>query len=97
MTTSRRRSGGLGGYDLYASTYDEEGGRAPVNPQELMPPGVAVNTEANEFRPSLLTLRRETYHELRVLIFSSDRPGGQGGYALYLTALPDLRAARMTE
>lgn len=83
------RTGGLGGYDLYASRWRDGNWETPINMQKLMPEGVSLNTAGNEFRPSLLSLRLGNYHELRVLVFSSDRPGGQGGYDLYLTALPD--------
>ncbi len=90
MVFASDRPGGQGGFDLYLSRNNNGRWQPPVNIQKLMPPGVMVNTAGNEFRPSLLTLDFEDYHDLRVLLFSSDRPGGQGGYDLYLTALPPL-------
>jgi hypothetical protein len=86
------RPGGFGGYDLYLSRYTrDEVWSEPANMQALVPDGVLLNTPANEFRPSLLVFPRGAYHggdSHRVLLFSSDRPGGRGGYDLYLTALP---------
>ena len=84
------RPGGSGGYDLYLSRRGDEGWESPRNLREWMPEGVALNTPANEFRPSILRLGFRNFPGLRVLIFSSDRPGGQGGYDLYLTALPEM-------
>ena len=84
------RPGGYGGFDLYLSHYTNGGWNAPVNLQTLMPSGVELNTPGNEFRPSVLTLGFSDFQDLQVLLFSSDRPGGMGGYDLYLTALPPL-------
>lgn len=85
------RPGGFGGYDLYLARHGPQGWERPANIQEFMPADVRVNTAANEFRPSLLTLGLRHAADLNVLLFSSDRPGGQGGYDLYLTALPEAR------
>lgn len=82
------RPGGRGGFDLYASRRTGSGWGAPRNLQDVLPVGVEVNTAGNEFRPSVLLLGFREKPELRLLLFSSDRPGGQGGYDLYLTALP---------
>lgn len=54
-----------------------------------MPDNAQVNTLDNEFRPSILGLGLRNLYDLRVLLFSSDRPGGKGGYDLYVTALPE--------
>ncbi|MDZ7762315.1 MAG: hypothetical protein U5L00_18940 [Desulfovermiculus sp.] len=82
------RSGGHGGYDLYAARYEGGKWQEPFNMQKIMPRGVELNTPANEFRPSILTMSLKNYLQLQQLIFSSDRPGGKGGYDLYMTALP---------
>jgi hypothetical protein len=91
------RPGGHGGYDLYLSEYDDAAWNTPVNAQELMPPKVFLNTKANEFRPFLITVNitldeesdfYDPYESFYVLLFSSDRSGGKGGYDLYITALP---------
>jgi len=84
------RPGGRGGFDLYLSRYADGRWGAPVNLQKFMPSGVELNTAENEFRPSVLTLGFADFADWRVLLFSSDRPGGRGGYDLYLTALPPL-------
>lgn len=84
------RPGGWGGFDLYLSQHVDGGWKSPINLQGLMPSGVELNTPGSEFRPSLLTLGFTHFQDLNVILFSSDRPGGQGGYDLYLTALPPL-------
>ncbi|MBP7828336.1 MAG: PD40 domain-containing protein [Kiritimatiellae bacterium] len=89
------RKGGYGQYDIYASKRGANGWERPVNLQKLMPRGVSLNTKANEFRPCALSLgialEGNAGHRFdqRILVFSSDRPGGLGGYDLYLTALPE--------
>lgn len=83
------RPGGRGGFDIYVSRRLGQGWGTPRNLQDVLPQNVRMNTASNEFRPSILALQIENRRELRVLLFSSDRPGGQGGYDLYLTALPE--------
>lgn len=83
------RPGSLGGFDLFVSIRSEDGWQTPRNLQEFMPANVHVNTLGNEFRPSILGLGLKNLYDLRVLMFSSDRPGGKGGYDLYVTALPE--------
>ncbi len=78
MVFSSNRAGGLGGYDLYYSLFKNGKWNAPVN---FGPP---VNTEHNEYRPIIGTA---TNYTNRFMIFSSDRPGGKGGYDLYFTGL----------
>jgi len=70
------RPGGLGGYDIYYSVFSKGKWSSPVN---MGPP---VNTSSNEYRPVL------GFHgdfTNLMLVFSSDRPGGKGGYDLYFT------------
>lgn len=68
--------GGQGGFDLYYSIFRNGKWSAPVNF------GPGINSESNEYRPVLgIDLKFENYF----LIFSSDRPGGKGGYDLYFT------------
>jgi len=73
------RPGGYGGYDLYFTTREGEGWSEPRNF------GDRINTEYNEYRPIAWH-----YYEFSndLLLFSSDRPGGQGGYDLYFVGIP---------
>ena len=66
------RSGGLGGWDVYTSNYANGLWSPPKNA------GSAVNSTSDEYRP-LLTAD--------FLLFSSNRPGGLGGFDLYLTGM----------
>lgn len=74
-----KREGGYGEFDLYYSEYNGTGWSAPANL------GTRVNSAHNEYRPVIHYLP-EFKHDL--LIFSSDRPGGQGGFDLYYAGIP---------
>lgn len=74
------RDGGYGGFDLYYSTFTDGAWSAPVNF------GDAINTEYNEYRPVIVPMY--TISE-ELMIFSSDRPGGKGGYDLYCVNIGD--------
>jgi len=76
MLFSSNRPGGMGGYDLYYSLFRNGKWNSPVNL------GPRVNTSADEFRPRLW-IHPEFSNDL--LIFSSNRPGGKGGFDLYFT------------
>lgn len=78
MVFASDRPGGLGGFDLYYSVFKNGKWSSPINF------GPAVNTSANEYRPVIATHNQFTN---RLLIFSSDRPGGKGGYDLYSTGV----------
>lgn len=72
------RPGGIGGFDIYYSVFRKGKWSSPVNF------GPDVNTPDNEYRPVL------GYHEdftNNFIIFSSDRPGGKGGFDLYLRGI----------
>ncbi len=71
-------SGGYGGFDLYCSVFRNGKWSSPVNL------GPDINSAANEYRP---VLGVDLQFENHFLIFSSDRPGGKGGYDLYLTGI----------
>lgn len=74
MIFASNRSGGLGGYDLYYSLFKNGNWNSPVNF------GPKINTSSDEYRPLL------EYHpdfSNYNLIFSSNRPGGKGGFDLY--------------
>jgi hypothetical protein len=84
MVFSSDRPGGLGGYDFYWSIYENGSWSDPVNF------GAPVNSEYNEYR-AIAEYAFEFDNQL--LIFSSDRPGGKGGYDLYyvgIDVMPDL-------
>ncbi len=72
------RSGGEGGYDLYYSVFKGGKWSAPVNF------GPQINSPYDEYRPILGTHPEFTNH---FLIFSSNRPGGKGGFDLYMAGV----------
>lgn len=74
MILSSDRPGGMGGYDLYYSWYKGGKWSTPVN----LGPG--VNTSADEFRP---VIGSQSDFTNVFIIFSSNRPGGKGGFDLY--------------
>jgi hypothetical protein len=73
------RPGGHGGFDLYLSRWVDGAWTAPINL------GPDVNSEQDEYRPVLVSAPE---FENDLLIFSSDRPGGQGGFDLYFAGFP---------
>lgn len=73
------RPGGFGGYDLYYSFKTSDGWSEPQNF------GPSVNSEFDEFRPVV----SDTWEfSNQVMIFSSNRPGGKGGFDLYFIGIP---------
>jgi len=70
---SSDRSGGQGGRDLWKAT--RSSATAPFDPPENL--GGAINSDWNERHPTV------SPDGLR-LLFASDRPGGFGGYDLYV-------------
>lgn len=76
------REGGFGGYDLYYSKYENGEWQPAVNF------GPKINSEYNEYRP-ISTPFWEFKND--ILLFSSDRPGGKGGYDLYYVGTDALR------
>ncbi|MCE6988023.1 hypothetical protein [Dyadobacter sp. CY323] len=72
------RPGGKGGFDIYYSKLENGKWSQPVNA------GDRINTSNNEYRPILPNLNNFSYN---LMIFSSDRPGGKGGFDLYMTGL----------
>ena len=81
MVFTSDRAGGFGGYDLYYSIYENGIWSAPVNF------GEKINSEFNEFRP--ITVLAWGFN-LDLMFFSSDRPGGKGGYDLYYVGIPKM-------
>lgn len=78
MVFTSNRPGGLGGYDLYYSVLNNGVWSAPVNL------GAPINSEFDEYRP---VLGGHTDFTNLFLIFSSNRPGGLGGFDLYFTGI----------
>lgn len=78
MVFTSNRPGGYGGYDLYYSRFDNGQWTEPQNF------GEDINTPYDEYRP--ITLFYYDFDNL-LMIFSSNRPGGQGGYDLYYTGI----------
>jgi hypothetical protein len=78
MVFTSNREGGYGGFDLYYSVYENETWSAPVNF------GEDINTEYDEYRP--ITLYYYDFDN-SLMIFSSNRPGGKGGFDLYYVGL----------
>lgn len=72
------RPGGFGGFDLYYSDFDGQNWSTPINM------GPEINTEFDEFRP---IIDPAPYYENSVLLFSSNRPGGKGGFDLYFVGV----------
>jgi hypothetical protein len=78
MVFASNRPGGFGGYDLYYSIFRKGNWSSPVNL------GPRINTSSDEYRPVI------GYHpefNNLFLIFSSNRPGGKGGFDLYFTGI----------
>ncbi len=78
MVFASDRTGGMGGFDLYYSLYKKGKWSSPVNM------GPKINTSSDEYRPVV------GYHSdftNKYMIFSSNRPGGKGGFDLYFTGI----------
>ncbi len=80
MVFTSNRDGGHGGYDLWYSVFENGTWSAPVNF------GPAINTAYDEYRPIIIPTQPELVLN-DMLIFSSNRPGGKGGFDLYYTGL----------
>jgi ABC-type cobalt transport system substrate-binding protein len=78
MVFASDRTGGYGGFDLYYSTFTGGVWTAPVNF------GDKINTQYDEYRPIVKPLWEFTND---FMLFSSNRPGGSGGYDLYYAGI----------
>jgi len=74
MVFASNRPGGFGGYDLYYSTFSNGQWSAPVNF------GNKINTQYDEYRPIISSVWE---FDNNFMLFSSNRPGGKGGFDLY--------------
>jgi hypothetical protein len=80
MVFSSDRAGGYGGFDLWYSVYNGQEWSAPVNMGDM------INTEYDEYRPIVVNTGDWYLNDL--MIFSSNRPGGKGGFDLYYAGVP---------
>ncbi len=78
MVFASNRPGGLGGYDLYYSIQKNGIWSYPVNF------GPKINTSYDEYRPVIGSSPGFTN---KYMMFSSNRPGGKGGFDLYFTGI----------
>jgi hypothetical protein len=76
------RAGGYGGFDIYYCLRDGDQWSEPKNL------GPKINTEYNEYRPVSSVFWE---YENDLVLFSSDRPGGMGGYDLYYAGTDKFR------
>lgn len=85
MVFVSNRPGGMGGFDLWYATFNGTSWSEPKNF------GSPINTPYDEYRPILQkeynqTSSFEFINDL--MIFSSNRPGGKGGFDLYYVGIP---------
>jgi len=81
MVFASKRAGGYGGYDLYYSILGEADWSEPINF------GPKINTEHDEFRPAIFYAPK---FENDLMVFSSNRPGGVGGFDLHYVGIPKM-------
>ncbi|WP_338875717.1 hypothetical protein WBJ53_08830 [Spirosoma sp. SC4-14] len=80
MVFTSNRPGGQGGYDLYSSRNINGAWSAPENL------GSRINSSSDDYRP-IIPRDLRTAFNYDLLIFSSNRPGGLGGFDLYMVGL----------
>lgn len=78
MIFASDRPGGLGGYDLYYSFLKNGNWMPPLNF------GPGINTSSDEYRP---VIGYNPEFTNKYMMFSSNRPGGKGGFDLYFTGI----------
>lgn len=79
MIFTSNRPGGFGGFDLYYSKFENGSWSTPINF------GSKINTEYDEYRPILF--EPDVDNERHMMVFSSNRPGGKGGFDLYFVGV----------
>lgn len=79
MVFASNRSGGYGGFDLYYSIFKNGKWSEPINF------GDKINTRYDEYRPIVKTYGDQFTNDF--MIFSSNRPGGKGGFDLYYVGI----------
>lgn len=81
MVFVSNREGGYGGYDLYYSRFENGKWNEPINF------GDKINTEFDEYRP---IVRQQESFSNDFMLFSSNRPGGKGGFDLYYVGINNI-------
>ena len=81
MVFASDRAGGFGGFDLYYSDFKNGEWSEPVNF------GEKINTGFDEYRPVLID--EGVSWTQTMMVFSSNRPGGTGGFDLYFAGIED--------
>jgi len=79
LVFTSNREGGFGGYDLYYSYFENGTWSEPINF------GSEINSEYDEYRP--IVRSNEWQFDNDMMIFSSNRPGGKGGFDLYYVGI----------
>lgn len=82
MVFVSNRDGGFGGYDLWYCVHENGMWSTPVNF------GENINSEFDEYRPIF-----KKYDNIKndIMIFSSNRPGGKGGFDLYYVGINETK------
>lgn len=78
MVFTSDRPGGFGGFDLYYSKFSNGSWSIPVNM------GPLINSSSDEYRP---VLSGDENFTNMYMLFSSNRPGGKGGFDLYYAGI----------
>jgi hypothetical protein len=81
LVFASNREGGFGGFDLYYSLLEDGKWGEPINF------GAGINTEYDEYRP---IVRPHIDFTNEFMLFSSNRPGGLGGFDLYYVGIPNI-------
>lgn len=79
LVFTSNREGGFGGYDLYYSYFENGSWSEPINF------GDEINTEYDEYRPIVRSYTWQFDNDM--MIFSSNRPEGKGGFDLYYVGI----------
>lgn len=79
LVFTSNRPGGSGGFDLYYSIFEDSAWGDPVNF------GAEINTASDEYRPIIFDPGVDMDRDM--MVFSSNRSGGQGGFDLYFVGI----------
>lgn len=79
LVFTSNRPGGFGGFDLYFSKFEAGEWGSPVNF------GPVINSSHDDYRPILFDELVDDDRDM--MVFSSNRPGGKGGFDLYFVGV----------